>query len=670
MENAQSNQLVSALTCVEKGWYVFPLGEKSKQPDNEFAPNGFKSATNDPDIVREWWSKKPKNNVGIDLGRSNLTVLDFDKGLPPPELNLPETLQVSTSRGTHVYFSGASQQTNMFFNHIHIGEIKTAGGYVLGPFSLHPDGPEYLVRVKAPIAPLPLDLLDRLRPSKKQQQTFERDEHNLVMHGQIHNYLLQQAGRLRGQGLSIELIEAALLEIAHANCAPPLDESKVRQMAQSINWPPGQPQVELTLNQTPQPAQQCDPEELPDFEDEPYPRWPAWVMAGTSIYEQLVKPVCDLNERIPYFMWLPAMQLLLNYVGPKIKIKGFGGEFPFRGALYLVLIGQKGKAHKSDSVKDAQNYFNYCGLLQQAGKDTKAAEGRMLVWTAGSPEGLGLDMARTNCKNSVLFYDELSTLVSKTNIDSSALSSALLTMYESGKFSNSVKAAKETYSIDPDTYCASLIACTTDKKFPELWSKLAGADTGLDDRFMFVYQPEFLPEPRLQQQVNTVMNSQVTRRLIDRAVDQRKVYEFEDRNHPMLVELNKKEPRYAARAERWAVGLAIDLGLDQVDSECVERACAIVNYEIAVKKYLKSYEAVTREGEIQLKVSRILEMNKGRMEKRKLEAAVDYRKYGLTIWKQSYNAMTGAGIIREDGPGTRSQPCYVQLLRKRDVDDE
>jgi len=64
------------------------------------------------------------------------------------------------------------------------------------------------------------------------------------------------------------------------------------------------------------------------------------------------------------------------------------------------------------------------------------------------------------------------------------------------------------------------------------------------------------------------MNSQVTRRLIDRAVDQRKVYEFEDRNHPMLVELNKKEPRYAARAERWAVGLAIDLGLDQVDSEC------------------------------------------------------------------------------------------------------
>jgi hypothetical protein len=369
-------------------------------------------------------------------------------------------------------------------------------------------------------------------------------------------------------------------------------------------------------------------------------------------------------------MWLPALQLLLNYVGPKIKIKSFGGEFPFRGAIYLILIGQKGKAHKSASAEDAQSYFNYCGLLQQASKDTKSAEGKMLVVTAGSSEGLGLDMTRSNAKNGILYYDELSKLVAKAGIDSSALASDLLTMYESGKFSNSVKDSKAKYSLEPHTYCVSFIAATTDKKFPELWSRLAGSDTGLNDRFMFVLEPEFLPEAKLQQYVNTVANSPVTRRLIDKAINEQKVYEFEDRNHPDLIRLNKIDPRYAGRAERWAVGLAIDLGLPLVDAECVERACAIVDYEIAVKKYLKSYEAVTREGEIQLKVSRILEMNKGRMEKHKLEAKVDYRKYGLSIWKQSYLAMIGAGIIREEGAGTRSNPCFVQLLRKRDEDDE
>jgi len=57
-------------------------------------------------------------------------------------------------------------------------------------------------------------------------------------------------------------------------------------------------------------------------------------------------------------------------------------------------------------------------------------------------------------------------------------------------------------------------------------------------------------------------------------------------------------------------------------------------------------------------------MNKGRMEKRKLEAAVDYRKYGLTIWKQSYNAMTGAGLIPKTAWYLGSQPVLCSVTEK------
>src|SRR5216683_1568431 len=147
----QSLQLSVAQICLDKGWYVFPLGEKSKQPDSELAPNGFKSASNNPAQIYEWWTKRPNANIGIDLGHSNLTVLDFDKGEPPVELNLPETLRVKTSRGTHVYFQGTSAQGKMFFNGLHVGEIKSEGGYVLAPASVHPDGPVYTVAVKAPV---------------------------------------------------------------------------------------------------------------------------------------------------------------------------------------------------------------------------------------------------------------------------------------------------------------------------------------------------------------------------------------------------------------------------------------------------------------------------------------------------------------------------------------
>lgn len=667
---AESHQLLSALVCVEKGWYVFPLGHKSKIPDSEFAPNGFRSSTNDIQQVKEWWTKKPNANIGIDLGRSNLTVLDFDKGRPPEELNLPETLQINTSRGTHVYFTGTSQQGNMFFNHIHIGEVKSTNGYVLAPFSEHPDGPIYSVALKAPIAPLPLDILERLKPSRKIAAEEQRDEHNLVPHGMIHNYLLTQAGRLRNLGLDADAIEVALLELAHKNCAPPLDDSKIKTMAKSIcNFPAGRPN-DILFTQPTNFQVVSEPEEPePSFNDEPYPKFPKYTMQGTSIYEGFVKPICAVNSRIDYFMFLPALQILLNYVGPKIKIKGPFGLRPFRGSIYSVLIGRKGKTNKSSSVDDAMKYFNYAGLLQHVNRDTRNAEGKTLVWTAGSPEGLGLEAQKANCKNMFLYYDELQQLVSKAGIDASAMISGLLTMYESGKFQNSVKSSKESFSLDPDTYCTSLVACTTDKKFTELWSKLAGSDTGLNDRFTFVYQPEILPVPSLQQYVNTVLGAAETRRRIDLATNRGEI-EFEDQNHPAMQELVAIENRYANRAEKWAVALAVDLGLDAVDGECCERAADIVKYEIAVKKYLQSYEATTREGQIQQETRRALELAKGSLPKRELLRKLNYDRHGTSLWGQAYNGLIRAGIIKEEGAGTRDNPVIVKLLKKREIDDD
>jgi len=127
-----------ALRYVNVGWYVFPLGVKSELPDANLAPHRFKSASNDPEQIKAWWTASPDANIGIDLGRSNLTVLDFDNGLPPAELGLQDRFQVSTSRGTHVYFVGESKQGDMYLNGQHIGEVKSDGGYVLAPFTFRP----------------------------------------------------------------------------------------------------------------------------------------------------------------------------------------------------------------------------------------------------------------------------------------------------------------------------------------------------------------------------------------------------------------------------------------------------------------------------------------------------------------------------------------------------
>jgi hypothetical protein len=214
--STEKKLLETALRCLEKGWFVFPLGEKSKTPDGELAPNGFNSASNDPTVVRDWWTKKPKANIGIDLGRSNLTVLDFDNGTPPPELTLPRTLQVSTSRGTHVYLSGVSKQGNISVNGAHVGEIKSAGGYVLAPFSIHPSGSVYSVVVTAPVASIPEGLINRLRLERKSVDATANGEK--IPYGQHDTELHRIAGKLRGIGMEEEAIYNALVEICEKRC--------------------------------------------------------------------------------------------------------------------------------------------------------------------------------------------------------------------------------------------------------------------------------------------------------------------------------------------------------------------------------------------------------------------------------------------------------------------
>lgn len=676
-----------ALPLIAKGVPITPVLPDSKRA---FMPDWPTSATTDPQQILAWDSLYPNYNAAsVATGKpdgvwflevDSLDALNRLKTETGKEI--PTTFRVRSRPGRgHFYFKqtpASLAMGNISQSYVKGGDwsARVENQYVVSPGSIHPESKQpYIALGDDPIVPAPDWLIEWLISQKVEKKSQEaakdlpKDAQGLIPHGYIHGYLLTQAGKLRNQGLSIELIEQALLELVHANCAPPIDDEKVKAMARSVeSYEPG-PNTDLILTQTASAPVTADAVEIPEFEDIPYPKFPTWAIKGTSIYENFVKPTCEQNSRIDYFMWLPAAAILLNYVGTKVKIKGAFGSSLFNGSIYMVLIGRKGKTNKSSSVKDAMNYFNFCGVLTHNSRDLKNADSKVITWTAGSPEGLGIAMQKTNCKNAVLHYDELQKLVMKAGIDKSALRSELLTMYESDSFSNAVKSSRDTFTLAANTYCISLIACTTDKTFAQNWSQLAGEDTGLDDRFFFVLQPNPLPAPRVRQFVNTNMGSIETKKLIDKAINKGE-YEYEDINDARLLDLVNKDARYAARAERWALLFAVDLGLDIIDTECMERAAAIVDYEIAVKKYLKSYEATTREGQIQQAIRRELEMNKGRMGKRELERALHSDRFGTSLWSQAYNGLLKNGIIREEGGGVRSDPTIIQLLVKREVGED
>jgi len=583
---------------------------------------------------------------------------------------LPLTFKVRSRPGRgHVYFrhTPASIEMGNLAQTYVIGQdwsVRANNMYAVSPGSIHPNtGQPYTgLNWGTPIVEAPEWLVSWLNSQKIQKKNFPvvdapRNERGKVAHGGIHSFMLTQAGRLRNAGCTQKEIEDILLDRVHKNCEPPIDDAKVIQMAKSICiYPPGEDKS-IAFTQQPEPIVPAEPEETPTFETIEYPVFPRHVMFGTSIYEGFVKPYCDVNSRVDYFMWMPTAVMMMNYLGTKVSVP----YTSWKPSFYIVLIGQKGRANKSSSIKDGMKYLENASVLSMYSKNIKNADGKSLVWEAGSPEGLGTDMMRTNCKNAVLFYDELSALVSKSSIEGSGMNSALLKMYESNNFANSVKTKKDAFNVDPGTYCASLITATTDRKFAELWSRLAGEDTGLNDRFTWVLQPKKLPDLKLEQVVNSMEAALATRKIIDRAVNKGK-FEFFDRT-PLQRILEVYGNRPAIRAEKWALYFAIDMGLDEIDEDCVARGIELVKYEEAVKDYLLTFEALNSESAIQQGVVRLLKKNNGKMEKRDVERALNANKYGLTIWNKAYFALVNNGYIVEEGKGVKGDPRTVRMTR-------
>jgi hypothetical protein len=688
-----------ALPLAERGIPTVPLRPRTK---NAFLPDWQNIATTDPAVIESWDNQYPNSNAGSvakgELGR--YWFLEVDDPTLPGQIEIetgfeiPKTFRVRSSPGKgHYYWKQSPSSiamgniTQPYVRNRNFS-VRVNNEYVVSPGSWHPtSGRQYEVVSTHDIVEAPEWLIewiirqriDNVSTQKKIDLNINSTER--IPRGTHDVTLTAIAGKLRGAGLEENSLADALIEACEKRCDDygPDYKEMCRKIAHSIAKKPVGEVAEpaffgskLNLPPVPvpvsvQPSVQDESEELeeqPKFTVAGHPKFPNWIMNGTSIYNGLVKPYCDVNSRYEEFMFMPAFALLLNYIGTKVNIY-MKNVIP---SVFMVIIGKRGETMKSASVQDAIQYFNFMGVCEHAGPGTKTAEGKSLVWTAGSPEGLGIDVQRTNCKNIVLAYDELSMLVNKAGIDSSGLVSALLGLYESAKFQNKIKSGKESYSVDPGTYCATLIACCTDKNFLPNWSKLAGDSTGLDDRFFFLFQPETFKKPTPQIAVNVKDGALETRKLIDAAVKQGTFRITDD--SPLAHKMANRDidNREGIRVEKFALGFAVDMGKTEIDEECIERALALVKYEKDVKAYLAPFEASTVEGAIQMELITFLKKGNGVQTMRDINRSMHPERMGSSLWTRSYSGLVQLGYIKHEGKGTKSDPLKVILMRAPEED--
>jgi hypothetical protein len=237
------------IRAADKGWRLHPLTPRKKVP---LLKSWQVKATANTEELASWAGKYEGCNWGVATGpQSGFFVLDLDgdtgldwlKARIDDGNELPETWSVHTARGLHLYFRWEMEVRNSTSKLAAGVDIRGAGGYVVAPPSVHPDGPEYRAAdTSCPVSPAPAWLLALLQDQSVIVKAKTPMRFDVLAPGQRNDGLTRFAGYLRRKGSTQSEIESELQQANARRCFPPLLESEVSAIAASVSrYPTGGP---------------------------------------------------------------------------------------------------------------------------------------------------------------------------------------------------------------------------------------------------------------------------------------------------------------------------------------------------------------------------------------------------------------------------------------------
>lgn len=240
------SMLDAALSYAARGWAVFPLRERGKEPATR---NGFKDATTDAGTVAAWWARHPGSNIGVAAGASGLVVVDVDVDDEKGEDGmatlrtweslhgcLPETARALTGRGGCHLVYAAREPVKCSANPGAGVDVRGDGGYFVAPPSVHPNGRRYEWELDpddcevAAADERVMRFVESVRRKPGRKPTRVPDAIN---EGGRNDTLYRIACQRKGKGDSDAEVYAFLHGINRVRCSPPLPDAEVDKVAKS-----------------------------------------------------------------------------------------------------------------------------------------------------------------------------------------------------------------------------------------------------------------------------------------------------------------------------------------------------------------------------------------------------------------------------------------------------
>lgn len=265
--------LEHALQYARMGWSVVPghqvlrgrcTCKKGKECDSpgkhpRIAWTEFQERKATEEEIRQWWTRWPRASICVITGAvSGIIVLDIDgpegvRALKDGKYSVDATVISKTGGGGwhYVYLHPGGDCRNFASK---IGatilpkvDFRGDGGLIIAPPSMHKSGNRYEWQAGPDMidpAPAPGWLVKLIREQFKTQRGSKQAEPagETIPEGQRDQTLTSLAGSMRRRGMVAEEIFQSLMAVNANRCRPPLAESQVRKIANSVSrYEPGAP---------------------------------------------------------------------------------------------------------------------------------------------------------------------------------------------------------------------------------------------------------------------------------------------------------------------------------------------------------------------------------------------------------------------------------------------
>lgn len=595
--------------------------------------------------------------------------------------DIPRTFMVQSSIGKYHYYWKQTPESiamgSITQSDTTPWSVRVHNEYVLSPGSIHPvTGRPYQIFDDAAIVPAPrwlIDWLDANRPSLKARVSTD-GEPFIVREGGRDNFLASSAGHFRNQGMTASDILPHLRLVNESTCVPPLPESDLVRIANSIGTraistttqilvggipieeaPIGPARASQSAVQASGSAQEPLYRASPPVEFE----YPYWAWKGT-LYEKFAN-TCGRDNKVPKEYFIEVIKTLVGAICGH-RIHPFGMEDQ-EARFYTVLLSKEGGTGKSSAVKWARAMLERAGLIWDVSNTASGLYQNIGVAVGSFASGAGLEANGTNRHSRLLlWYDEVTTLIEKFGIQGSGehFLSSLNTLFESGYApKNHTKDSKLDNKAIPLCH-VSLLGCSVFEKWNAAFGKASAEGSGFFQRLNIV-------SSRSDERVVNFFSPDLGSLAFD---FEAKIRPLED--HKVVIKLAPEANEFLTEWHRdkkvqwkqysWDVKGRIEVLIHRnishlawlldgqnsqeiiCDLDCVTRSVALAEYQVIARA---SHTPAVGKNDWAL-VESLIRNNvreSGSIGRRDLYAAIGGERFGIRVFEGAVNSLISEGII-------------------------